>query len=277
MSRSQNGWPANASASSIIVRNVPFAGGVTFPGGIAHHDGAEIVLGYVFEQFHKRVEKLRPGWCWGFYFRANRNDPNSLSNHSSGTAGDCNAPLHPNGVSKYVNFSQKQIDEIHKILAEVEGVVRWGGDYTRTVDAMHFELNASMEAVRKVAAKIREGRIVPGKPSIRARLQLAPSKSKARKAVRFATGADIVNVHAISRDKVRNDDAADVQRVLNAWYPHGAVRVDGVWGQESYERLQYAAAQMGIIGPVSNVAVRTRVLRKLGLKVVNPLAKPAAS
>lgn len=151
MPTSQNGW----SASPTLKRRSLVVAGVTFVGGIVDNDDVATVLGYVATQFHKRVEPLKDPGCWGFYYRANRNDPTSLSNHSSGTAIDINAPAHPNAVSTAKTFTPAQIVTVHKILMEVGNVVRWGGDYTKTVDAMHFEINASSDAVAKVAARLR--------------------------------------------------------------------------------------------------------------------------
>lgn len=151
MVTSQNGWPAseNLSRRPLIIE------GVAIVGGIVDRADVATVLGYVAEQFHKRVERLQDPGCWGYYYRANRNDASSLSNHSSGTAIDLNAPKHPNGVATARTFSAKQIAEVHKILGEVDGVVRWGGDYTRTVDSMHFEIIGTAGSVARVAEKLR--------------------------------------------------------------------------------------------------------------------------
>lgn len=150
MEKSQNGWPAAQDSRLIDVQ--PFAAaGVSFPAGVRGGDVA-YVLGYVARQFHLRVQKLGKG-CWGYAYRANRNDPNALSNHSSATALDINAPLHPNG--KAGTFTPKQVAAIHAILAEVEHAVRWGGDYRSTKDEMHFEINVSPAALKNIAARLR--------------------------------------------------------------------------------------------------------------------------
>jgi hypothetical protein len=176
MPRSQNGW----AASPDLKRRKLVVSGVEFVGGIVDNDNVATVLGYVAEQFYERVEPLHNPGCWGFYYRANRNDPNSLSNHSSGTAIDINAPKHPNGVPTSRTYSRAQIAEVHKILGEVNHVVRWGGDYTRTVDAMHFEINASPAAVAKVAAGLR----VPAKPIVTPNRSRRPEVAAALVALR---------------------------------------------------------------------------------------------
>ena len=157
MPTSQNGWSASPD---LRIRPLVVAG-ESFSPGIRDDDDVYEVLRYVAEQMHERVEPIvRGDWHqadeWGFYYRANANDPNSLSNHSSATAFDYNATRHPNGVPTRDTFTPAQIAETHKILAELDGVVRWGGDYTGTPDAMHFEINANAAAVRAVANRLRE-------------------------------------------------------------------------------------------------------------------------
>lgn len=157
MATSQNGWPARPD---LPLRKLVVAG-ESFSPGILDNDDVYEVLRYVAEQMNARVERIhKPGWHeadeWGFYYRANRNSPNSLSNHSSGTAFDYNATRHPNGVPTAHTFTRTQIEEIHQILREVDNVVRWGGDYQRTPDSMHFEINADRASVARAAARVRK-------------------------------------------------------------------------------------------------------------------------
>ena len=175
MERSQNGWSADPHLSIVplVVNGVAFAPGVR--SGDVH-----TVLEYVAQQLHARVEPVIDPGCWGFYYRANRNDPNSLSNHSSGTAIDYNAPKHPNGVATVKTWTLRQRGEIRKILAEVDGVVRWGGDYKFTPDAMHFEINADGASVAAVAQKIRAGHLGDDMPLTDADVQkVAAAAAKA--------------------------------------------------------------------------------------------------
>lgn len=152
MPTSQNGW----SASPDLPTRPLVVDGVAFIPGIRDDDDVATVLGYVLTQFHERVEPLRNPGCWGFSYRPNRNDPTSLSNHSSGTAVDANAPAHPNGVPTAQTFTPTQIAEVHQILAEVDHAVRWGGDYTITPDSMHFEINTNPTTLREVAARLED-------------------------------------------------------------------------------------------------------------------------
>ena len=145
---SQNGYSAGVTGL-IASYDVP-------GGKLAMRKGdVSTVLQYVATRFHHEVEALIWPGNWGYAFRANVNSPSSLSNHSSGTAIDLNAPLHPNGVRG--TFTATKIRAVRAILDDCDGVIRWGEDYSRTVDGMHFEINAGATAVAAVAARIRGG------------------------------------------------------------------------------------------------------------------------
>jgi hypothetical protein len=146
---SQNGWPA---APDLNVNREFNVGGIKFPAGVA--PGApEVILGYIARQYVATVEGLIDPGCWGFNYRTIGDGP-ELSNHSSGTALDFNAPKHPQGKSG--TFTGPQVDAIRAILNFCGPAVRWGGDYTGTVDEMHFELNKPPgdPAIDQLVAKI---------------------------------------------------------------------------------------------------------------------------
>lgn len=149
MATSYNGWPASSDRSSIGVTNFFPVSDVQFPAGVKSGDVA-VVMGYLVKALHTRVEPIMtdPG-CWGHYYRANVNNPDSISCHGSGTAIDYNAPKHPNGVSG--TWSAAQYAEITKILNELENVVRMLKGY----DEMHFEIRGTYADVKRVADKIR--------------------------------------------------------------------------------------------------------------------------
>lgn len=156
MTTSYNGWPASSNRAEIGVAAFHPVKGVEFPSGVKRGDVA-VVFTYLVKALDSRVEPIMtdPG-CWGHYFRANRNNPNSISCHGSGTAIDYNAPKHPNRVAH--TWTPAQVKEIKKILAELEGVVRWLEGY----DEMHFEIMGNATQVKRVADKIRRGTIKPG-------------------------------------------------------------------------------------------------------------------
>lgn len=153
MASSQNGWPASPSKGEIGINSSFAPCGVTFPGGVKSGD-VETVLGYVAEQFNARVEGLIAGWCWGYTYKE-ISGSSSLSNHSSGTALDINAPNHGYGASG--TFTSGQVSQIRAILNEVSPAVRWGGDYSGTKDEMHFEINCSSSTLSDVAARLGGG------------------------------------------------------------------------------------------------------------------------
>lgn len=140
MAVSDNGYLVDPSPAALGV--VSFAvNGVSFGGGVKSGD-VHTVLHYVASQVAERVEAPDTSLgCYGYAYRANVNNPGVWSNHASGTAIDFNASLHGNGSAATSSWTSAQITEIHKILAEVNNVVRWGGDYNSTPDSMHFEIN----------------------------------------------------------------------------------------------------------------------------------------
>jgi len=150
MATSQNGWPAGPDKRALGVNGAWSVMGASFPGGVVGGPAGD-VLAYVAEQFHRRVEALVDGWCWGWAYRDVRGTT-GLSNHASGTAIDVNAPRHPLG--SVGTFSSGQVATIHAILAEVGGTVRWGGDYLGRKDEMHFEINADYHAVAIAAVNL---------------------------------------------------------------------------------------------------------------------------
>jgi hypothetical protein len=157
MLTSYNGWPASPDPDLIGVDKGFAVQGVSFPGGVKSGD-VSTILRYVLEQFHRNVEPLAPGWCWGYEFRNATHSPGSLSPHASATAIDVNAPQHGDGASG--TFTPAQVDWIRQILLDVGGVVRWGGGWS---DEMHFEICGTPDQVAAVAADLStQGQLPPG-------------------------------------------------------------------------------------------------------------------
>lgn len=138
-----SGWPY-CQNSRIVGMSIH---GVEFPGGV--RDDVKPVLKWVADEFHRRVEFLHRGWCWGFSCRA-IGDTRIPSNHSWGLAIDINAPNHPQGVRG--TFSKNQEKMCRKI-ARSAGC-RWGGDYSTTVDEMHFEFMGTPSEARDLKNKL---------------------------------------------------------------------------------------------------------------------------
>lgn len=148
---SYNGWPATSTGAGVD-RGFSVAG-VTFPGGVLAGD-VSTVFAYLVNQLHARVEPLVAGWCWGWEYREDVNDPDSMSCHASATAIDYNAPNHPNGGEAYGGWSSAQVSTIREILADLQQSVRWGADYSHTKDPMHFEINTDAATLAAVAADL---------------------------------------------------------------------------------------------------------------------------
>lgn len=153
MEYAYNGWPASSDPTAIGVDVSFHCYGVPFPGGVKGGPVA-VVLGYLVHELHDRVEPVVDGWCWGYAYRANVNNPTELSCHAAATAVDYNAPNHPNGTSSGPDggggWTPAQWHEIQAILAELDNVVRWlDGN-----DPMHFEISGTPDQVLLVADRI---------------------------------------------------------------------------------------------------------------------------
>jgi peptidoglycan hydrolase-like protein with peptidoglycan-binding domain len=146
-----NGWPASRDPKAIGVDAAFAPAGVRFPGGVVAGP-VSVVLGHVATSIHLQAEKLVPGWCWGYEYRLNLNDPSVLSVHAAGCAVDINAPVHGNGA--YDTWSTSQVTVIRRVLNEVSGVVAWGRDWRGVKDEMHFEIDAPAAQVAAAASKL---------------------------------------------------------------------------------------------------------------------------
>jgi len=221
VAKSQNGWSAGTPAQigGLDTGAVPGTN-VKLPQGVRKGDVATVLL-YVAAQFHKTVEPLHAGWCWGYFYK-HIEGSTSLSNHASGTAIDLNAPNHPMGA--HGTFTAAKVTAIRKILAYCEGVVRWGGDYSGRKDEMHFEIVKGAAEVTRIAKKIRGQAPTAPKP---------PAKPSPLK-VDGVLGSDTIRrwqqvMHTPVDGKISNpsDLVKAVQRLLNAHGAKPALVVDG--------------------------------------------------
>jgi hypothetical protein len=157
----------------------------------------------------------------------------NVSNHGSGTALDWHAPRHPLGKANTFNPAQRA--EIRKILAEAQGCVRWGGDYSGRKDDMHFEVVKDEAACARALAAVRG--------------QSTPTTTPAPSGGLLQQGS-------------KGPDVATLQRVLNRWYPRLPQLVaDGDFGPATKARVMYfqRAARLtpvdGIVGPKTRKAL----------------------
>jgi hypothetical protein len=151
MSTSQNGWQV-LQGSQTRKWIIPGTGRHL----VLNPDHAGFVLAHTALWYHERVERLDLGqWDeWGYALRPIVGGTSGYSNHASGTAMDLNAVQHPLGVAASRTFTTAQLTRIRRRLRFLR-VLRWGGDYRTRPDAMHWEINASPDAVRRRAAVLR--------------------------------------------------------------------------------------------------------------------------
>lgn len=258
MAISQNGFTALASPPAGTLDK--WITGRVLTGDVA------VVFDYLCTRFNAEVERINKAWSWGWAPRPIRGST-VTSNHASATAIDINSPIHMLG--KWNTFSAKQKTAIHKILADMvidgDTVIRWGGDYRNRPDDMHFEIDAPASRVKKLADKIRAGkvgRIAPAwvpKKGIRSRLDLIQIQFQI--AQKTKTGK-VIRYNGIGR----------IQQELNK---HGAnLTVDGYCGASTvkawaaYESKLPATQRSGRAGTPDPKSLKT-----LGLVFAGPEAK----
>ncbi len=225
MVNSQNGWPASASRNSIGVVGL-VVGGIDIVGGVKDGD-VKIVLGYVADQFNKRVEKLYTPGCWGHNYRPIAGSA-TVSNHGSGTAIDLNAPGHPRGKAN--TFTTSQRAAIKAILSEVDNTVTWGGSW-KNPDDMHFEINCSAAKLTKVAEKIRGGTPPPtGRPT----LQQGSSGPDVALVQRYLAVSPVDGVYG----------PGTVEAVRN-YQSKQKLHVDGIVGPATWARIESGLGKSG--------------------------------
>jgi hypothetical protein len=144
--KSQNGWPASQNPEAIKIKSYPIPG-TEIKVRVAEA-AAPLLINFAAE-FNERVEKIDKGELddWGYAFRPVRgsDDPNSLSNHSSGSAIDLNARKHPLG--KRDTFTPEQKIILDELCAKYK--LRGGYTYKNRPDDMHFEVIVSPGEAKK--------------------------------------------------------------------------------------------------------------------------------
>lgn len=213
--KSQNGWSVFTAAPAATLLWIT---GRIRPGDV------QVVFDYLCKRYNAEVEEIKVSWSWGWAFRAIRGSVSGYSNHASATAIDINAPAHPLGVRG--TFSAAQIKIVNQILADLDGILRWGENYSGRKDGMHFEVDASAAAVKKVANKIRKGQMPDQKPTY------VPNKAKA---VHFGRVQEQFLI-ALGVDKgevTQNNGVAIVQDALNRVLRNTKLEVDGMVGRDT--------------------------------------------
>lgn len=107
--------------------------------------------------FDRRVEDIDRNYRngelddWGHAFRPVRGYA-QLSRHAYGLAEDLNATEHPLGVDH--TFTEAEVALIRRRVSKYDGCIRWGGDYSGRVDAMHFEIDRPLADCERVARRL---------------------------------------------------------------------------------------------------------------------------
>ncbi|MFF0160186.1 hypothetical protein ACFYRY_22025 [Streptomyces sp. NPDC005263] len=151
--RSANGWKILDEATSYGIegsgRSVRLADG----------DAATILL-HVARRFHYEIDQLRAGDVRGHRTSRQVEQPYE-SNYLSGTAIDIREPSYPLGAR--AGFYPQELVVIRDVLAELDGVVAWGGDFPVPKES-HFEiaLKPGHPKVKNIARKITAWNTGPG-------------------------------------------------------------------------------------------------------------------
>jgi len=166
METSQNGYPVLENLDDCKYYVINSTTGVRVP--LSPTEAGEVVALFL-RRFDKFVEPLDKTDTHGFNRRKVANSED-WSNHSSGTAADCNATKHLYGATG--TFTDKQVATIRKIQDDFDDVIKWGGDYRVTKDEMHFEVISDIEAVSLVVRRLNRfgkvylSRLLPGKRNL---------------------------------------------------------------------------------------------------------------
>ena len=149
MLTSHNGWTASKDPAEIDVKSYLVPGTKIKLRCAA--TCAPLLITFAAE-FHAHIEPIDVGALddWGYAFRNIRGSADRLSNHSSGTAIDLNAPKHPLGHSG--TFNPMQIVLIQALCKKYG--LKWGGDYKNRKDEMHFEIDLTPEKASALITKL---------------------------------------------------------------------------------------------------------------------------
>ncbi|MEV3966908.1 twin-arginine translocation signal domain-containing protein [Streptomyces sp. NPDC050698] len=181
-SRSHNGWEMENVADdggTVYTRPVP---GTPLKGVAVRMGDVETVLVHLVRRFHYEVDPLRRGDVVGWHDPAGLARSGPESNLASGTAVRIRPGFYPRGVRG--GFFPQQEAVIRDILAELDGVVRWGAD-DRTPDESLFSVDVRPgdKKLVQVAARIRGWRLEPGAGAGSPVNVPAPGRRKAARAL----------------------------------------------------------------------------------------------
>ncbi|MFC8228710.1 hypothetical protein [Streptomyces sp. NPDC057287] len=178
-STSANGWAIpNARSSSTGTFDIQGTGLTV----VLREGDTATVLAYLAQRFHYDVARLEDERGEIVGYRADGEVRADFeSNHLSGTALALYPEIYPLGVTG--NFFPYQVTAIRDILAELGGVVKWGGDMKPAMESMFFiDVPPESQQLKQVAAKLREWQITPSKGAGTQNVE-DPERIKASKAL----------------------------------------------------------------------------------------------
>ncbi|MBV7248536.1 hypothetical protein [Streptomyces sp. MW-W600-10] len=151
--RSANGWPVLPEAELMRIE------GSDQSVRLADGDAATILL-HVARRFHYEIDQLRDGDVTG-HTTEHGIDQDYESNYLSGTALAIRPRAYPVGAKD--GLYPRELVVVRDVLAELDGVVAWGGDFA-TPKESHFEIAYAPghPKVKGVARTIRGWQEGPG-------------------------------------------------------------------------------------------------------------------
>ncbi|MFB6559597.1 hypothetical protein ACFCYH_12035 [Streptomyces sp. NPDC056400] len=149
-----NGWELEKAADAggaVWTRPVP---GTGLAGVAVRMGDVETVLVHVIRRFHYEIDQMKPGEVIGWRKPGEVRKGLAEVNQASGTAVQIRPGHYPHGARG--GFHAVQTAVVRDVLAELEGVVRWGGDDS-TPDESLFYLDAPPgdDRLTRVAARLR--------------------------------------------------------------------------------------------------------------------------
>lgn len=239
MATSQNGWSVLSSPSQTHQWVIPGANR-----SIRLRPGhAGFVLAHFLLWFHEVIERIDKGIYddWGWAYRAIRGKSTGFSNHASGTAVDIDATKHP--LSARGTFKPWQYVRIRAHLLWMNGVIRWGADYSGRKDEMHFEINKGTKATYALAKRLantpRGKRIRKANPAYRPLISRKPGTRDLKQGDRGEDVAYVQRRVGVTADGIYGPNTAQAvqrwERAQKKKYP--GLLVDGVVGNITWRAL----------------------------------------
>ncbi|MFI6275875.1 hypothetical protein [Streptomyces sp. NPDC050988] len=177
---SKNGWEMEKTVDShghIYTRPVPATPLAGVPMRMAE---VETVLVHVVRRFHYEIDTLRKGEVLGWQAPGSVRKGLAESNLASGTAVRIRPGSYPSGARG--GFYPMEELVIRDILADCEGVVRWGGDDGKPDESLFYiDVPPGDERLIKVAEKLRHWAYTPGRGAGVLVDPLQPQRRKAAK------------------------------------------------------------------------------------------------